>query len=116
MTGELLQVQFGGREGWSDGEASIEVLAQRVIRECRRRAGLTPEQFAWLLNARSARQPGLTAEAILAYEAGQALPGVDVYYLMLTLAGVPVRRLLTSWLAGSELRPFAPPSTASAPR
>jgi|SRR5215472_1398749 len=77
---------------------SIDFLVQQVMREARRRTGLGPGEFADAINERSARHPGLGPTAILAYESGDAIPLVDVYFGAIGVAGFPVRDALRRFL------------------
>jgi transcriptional regulator with XRE-family HTH domain len=65
-------------------------LIQAVMREARRRAGMTREQFGDAL--------GVGAGAIFAYETGGAMPVVNVWYRALRAAGVDSRPFFTRWV------------------
>lgn len=89
--GHILSANF-------EREESIESLFAEVLTEARRRAGMDERQFARAINRSLTRNPGLLDASIRAYERGRALPGVDVYFAALALAGFDVRGAIMRWL------------------
>ena len=85
---------------------TLQELIRDVLRKARRRTGLDEGTFADRVNLYMAenacprrRQPGLGPTAIKAYELGDALPVVDVYFAMIHLAGFPVEDALRRFLS-----------------
>ena len=77
---------------------SDETLIMHVMREARRRTGMSRADFAMAIQRRSNGSLPMREGAIRAYEEGLAVPVTNVWHHALALAGLDARPFLVSWL------------------
>lgn len=82
-----------GRFALDQSEGALFML---VMREARRRTGMTPAQFGAVL--------GVGPGAVEAYETGFAMPVVNVWYRALKAAGVDSRPFFERWVDHARSR------------
>lgn len=86
-------IQLGLSESCSE-----EALIMQVMREARRRTGLSRADFARAIQRRSTSPLPIREGSIRAYEEGIAVPVTNVWHHALALAGVDSRAFLERWL------------------
>jgi len=77
---------------------SEDALIMHVMREARRRTGMSRADFAAAIQRRSNGSIPMREGAIRAYEEGLAVPVTNVWHHALALAGLDSRPFLVSWL------------------
>ncbi|HKA48475.1 MAG TPA: hypothetical protein VKK19_02660 [Candidatus Dormibacteraeota bacterium] len=75
-----------------------EALIMQVMREARRRTGMSRAQFARAIQRRSTSPLPIRESSIRAYEEGIAVPVTNVWHHAMALAGVDSRAFLERWL------------------
>ena len=70
----------------------------QVMREARRRTGMSRAQFARAIQRRSTSPLPIRESSIRAYEEGIAVPVTNVWHHALALAGLESRPFLERWL------------------
>ena len=75
-----------------------EALIMQVMREARRRTGMSRAQFARAIQHRSTSPLPIRESSIRAYEEGIAVPVTNVWHHALALAGLESRPFLERWL------------------
>lgn len=86
-------IQLGLSESCSE-----EALIMQVMREARRRTGMSRADFARAIQRRSGNSLPIREGSIRAYEEGIAVPVTNVWHHALALAGVESRAFLERWL------------------
>ena len=86
-------IQLGLSESCSE-----EALIMQVMREARRRTGMSRADFARAIQRRSTHPLPIREGSIRAYEEGIAVPVTNVWHHALALAGVESRTFLERWL------------------
>ncbi|HKA10004.1 MAG TPA: hypothetical protein VKI99_05990 [Candidatus Dormibacteraeota bacterium] len=86
-------IQLGLSESCSE-----EALIMQVMREARRRTGMSRAEFARAIQRRSTSPLPIRDSSIRAYEEGIAVPVTNVWHHALALAGVDSRAFLERWL------------------
>ena len=86
-------IQLGLSESCSE-----EALIMQVMREARRRTGMSRARFARAIQRRSTSPLPIRESSIRAYEEGIAVPVTNVWHHALALAGVDSRAFLQRWL------------------
>src|SRR5262252_1579897 len=82
---------------------SEEALIMHVMREARRRTGMSRADFALAIQRRSNGSLPMREGAIRAYEDGIAVPVTNVWHHALALAGVDAKPFLLGWLDQARL-------------
>jgi hypothetical protein len=85
---------------------SEEALIMHVMREARRRTGMSRADFALAIQRRSNGSLPMREGAIRAYEDGIAVPVTNVWHHALALAGVDAKPFLLGWLDHARLPAF----------
>ena len=78
-----------------------EALIMQVMREARRRTGMSRAEFARAIQRRSTSPLPIRESSIRAYEEGIAVPVTNVWHHALALAGLESRPFLERWLDGT---------------
>jgi len=86
-------IQLGLSESCSE-----EALIMQVMREARRRTGMSRADFARAIQRRSTHPLPIREGSIRAYEEGIAVPVTNVWHHALALAGLDSRVFLERWL------------------
>jgi len=86
-------IQLGLSESCSE-----EALIMQVMREARRRTGMSRADFARAIQRRSTYPLPIREGSIRAYEEGIAVPVTNVWHHALALAGLDSRAFLERWL------------------
>ena len=86
-------IQLGLSESCSE-----EALIMQVMREARRRTGMSRADFARAIQRRSTGPLPIREGSIRAYEEGIAVPVTNVWHHALALAGLDSRAFLERWL------------------
>jgi len=99
MVAKVLRVEFPEQP---QQPRTIEDVLGEVMTEARRRAGMTPAEFAEALNERGPRRLGLMDTTVEAYEAGRVPPPGDVLCRSMELSGHDVVAALLAWIRGTS--------------
>lgn len=87
IVGELVQIR--STRSTSTAE-TVELLVSQVVAAAQIRSGLSSAGVANALNRMSSRHPGVLAATVDCWKEGVASPPVDLFCIVLRLAGVDV--------------------------